>query len=113
MDVESSTCRALGHRLSRVRVQVACGATPSSTGGWRATHFFRPRLRPQVHTVRKQNQQNLDWELLGLMLGAVATFKKPKASETVDLGKLKGRGRVSSHKQARKVRVSSPSWAAR
>ena len=64
-----------------------------------------------VHTIRRQNQQNLDWELLGLML-LQPLLGQTKASETTDLGKLKGLGRVSSRKPARKVRVSSPSWAA-
>ena len=34
------------------------------------------RLRRHVHTSRKQNQQNLDWELLGLTLAAVATLTR-------------------------------------
>ena len=48
------------------------------------------RLRPHVRTMRKQSQQNFDWKLLGEFTG---------------LGKLKGLGRASSRRQARKVRV--------
>ena len=48
------------------------------------------------------------------MPGAVATFPSVKtASETTDLGKLTNLVRVSSRKQARKVRVSSTGSAAR
>ena len=48
------------------------------------------------------------------MPGAVETFPEAKkASETADLRKLKGFVRGSSRKQARKIRVSSPSSAAR
>ena len=48
------------------------------------------RLRPHVHTISNFNQQNLDWELLGLVLGAVRQpFGQTTASEPADLGKLR------------------------
>ena len=56
-----------------------------------------------------------NWQLLGIMPGGVDTFTRgqPKASETADLRKLQGLGRVRLRKRARKVSVSSPSSAAR
>ena len=54
-----------------------------------------------------RNTLSFGRQLLGLMLGAVATFTR------INKGFCNGLGRVSSRKQARKVRVSSRSSAAR
>ena len=61
------------------------------------------------------HQSKTSRALLGSSCGSCQILLKPvpgkeKPSETTDLGKLKGLGRASTRKQARKVRVRSSAW---